>query len=37
MKSAGLARWHKVRSGGGHAAMLPAWRGDCTQINLSLG
>jgi|GEM_PF-5852564 len=37
VKSAGLARWHEVRSGGGHAAMLAAGQGDSTQISLSLG
>ena len=35
VKGAGLARWHEVRSGGGHAAMLRPRNGDCYQISLS--
>ena len=37
VKSAGLARWHEVRSGGGHWAMLPARQDECHQIRLRLG
>ena len=37
VKSAGLARWHEVRSGGGHLAMLPARQDECYQISLRLG